>query len=60
MNETDWVLLLPCYYLNLGLSWCAWQRMAEDEDDAYMNAVWANPKALKTHLHGLATNMQFK
>lgn len=36
------------------------KRMAEDEDDAYMNAAWANPKALKTHLHGMATNMQFK
>lgn len=34
--------------------------MAEDEDDAYMNAKWADPRALKSQLHGMATNMQFK
>nr|PNR63483.1 hypothetical protein PHYPA_001909 [Physcomitrium patens] len=36
------------------------KRMAEDEDDAYMNAQWANPKALKSQLHGMAANMHFK
>lgn len=34
--------------------------MAEDEDDAYMNAEWANPKSLKSQLHGMACNMKFK
>lgn len=36
------------------------QQLAQDEDDAYMNAQWANPKSLKSHLHGMATNMKFR
>nr|PNR55259.1 hypothetical protein PHYPA_006154 [Physcomitrium patens] len=36
------------------------KRMAEDEDDAYMNAQWANPNSLKSQLQGMAAKMQNK
>ncbi|KAH8950386.1 hypothetical protein BDL97_10G082200 [Sphagnum fallax] len=34
--------------------------LALDEDDAYTNSQWANPKALKSHLSGVAGNMKIR
>jgi cilia- and flagella-associated protein 298 len=30
------------------------QRLAQDEDDSYTSAAWANPKALKQHFAGVS------
>ncbi|KNE61836.1 hypothetical protein AMAG_07112 [Allomyces macrogynus ATCC 38327] len=31
------------------------KRLEEDEDDAYLNSAWANPKALKSTFHGIGS-----
>ncbi len=30
------------------------KKLAEDDEDAYMGAKWADPKQLKSHLQGTA------
>jgi hypothetical protein len=36
------------------------KKLEEDNDDAYLNSAWANPKNLKNQLMGIGSNVSWK